>query len=177
MAELNSSAGSLRGKGRTSTLSPKVDMTPMVDLMFLLITFFMLTTSLAKPFMMPLAMPVKASPGMEIADSRTMNLCIGKDNRIQWYMGKAENPLTAPEVTSLSTEGLREVLKSQNQSVQGLTGSREKGVIALIKPTDRSNYKNLVDVLDELKITGIENYMIVGTMPIDIERMKRSAIY
>lgn len=177
MAELNSSAGSLRGKGRTSTLSPKVDMTPMVDLMFLLITFFMLTTSLAKPFMMSLAMPVKDNVGMEIADNRTMNLCIGKENSLQWYMGKAESPLSTPNLTNFSIEGLRETLNTQNRKVQGITGSREKGVIVLIKPSDKSTYKNLVDVLDELKITGIENYMIVDALPKDIERMKNSSIY
>ncbi|WP_207534263.1 ExbD/TolR family protein [Desertivirga arenae] len=177
MAELNSSAGSLRGKGRTSTLSPKVDMTPMVDLMFLLITFFMLTTSLAKPFMMSLAMPVGETPGLEVADNRTMNICIGKDNSLQWYMGKADSPLTSPHIINFSIEGLRKTLNTQNKRVQQLTRSREKGVIVLIKPTDKSNYKNLVDVLDELKITGIDNYMIVDALPKDIERMKSSAIY
>jgi len=176
MAELNSSAGSLRGKSRSTTISPRVDMTPMVDLMFLLITFFMLTTTLSKPSAMQLAMPVDGPPG-EIADYRTINLCLAADNKIQWYMGSATEPLNNPQNTNYSVAGLRKVLNQQNVKVVQKTGDKSKGLIVLIKPGDNSNYQNLVDVLDELEITNIDRYMIVDNSPEDISRMKTQMIY
>jgi len=176
MAELNSSAGSLRGGSRTSTLSPRVDMTPMVDLMFLLITFFMLTTTLAKPVAMQLAMPVGDEPG-EIADDRTMNICIGKDNKLQWYMGAAEKPLSSPVTMDFDQHKLRLAIVNKNKDVIKQTGSSDKGLIVLIKPAEKSNYKNLVDVLDELKIAGVDNYVIVDVSPKDLDRMKTASIY
>lgn len=63
MAELNVSTGKTGRKNRTSKMPVRVDLTAMVDLAFLLITFFMLTTSLTKPREMPVVMPADGPPG------------------------------------------------------------------------------------------------------------------
>ena len=168
MAEINLSAKTLRGKGRMS--APKVDMTPMVDLMFLLITFFMLTTSLAKPAIMQLAMPVPSDYPVKIPDNRSLTLCLGKDNLIQWYWGDEQKPLFKAKNASYTGNGIREVLNTTS-------GDAEKGIIVNIKPSDKSNYKNLIDILDELKIAGISTYFIVNISSHDLERMKQSNAY
>ena len=178
MAELNSSSGSLRGASRTKTMSPRVDMTPMVDLMFLLITFFMLTTTLSKPVALSLSMPIKEpSAPTEIAANRTMNICLGKNDKIEWYMGDSEQPLTPPAKETFSKIGIRKVLKERNALAIKTTHTAEKGLIVLIKPGNNSNYKNLVDILDELKISGINTYYILDITTADIDRMKLNGSY
>lgn len=71
--------------------APKVDLTAMVDLAFLLITFFMLTTSLSKPIAMDIAKPDEPEDGYQqpVPASRTMTILLGKDNKVAWYMGEA----------------------------------------------------------------------------------------
>ncbi len=175
MAEINLSAKTLRGKGRMS--APKVDMTPMVDLMFLLITFFMLTTSLAKPAIMQLAMPVPSDYPVKIPDNRSLTLCLGKDNLIQWYWGDEQKPLFKAKNASYTGNGIREVLNTTKLQAIETSGDAEKGIIVNIKPSDKSNYKNLIDILDELKIAGISTYFIVNISSHDLERMKQSNAY
>ena len=92
-------------------------------------------------------------------------------------MGNAEKPINTPSTSNFSNNGIRKVLNLKNQQVIKATGNKEKGLIVLIKPSDKSNYKNLVDILDELKIAGVDNYMIVDNTPSDLERMKAYAIY
>ena len=155
MAELNQSTGNSPGrKIRTSKSLPRVDLTAMVDLAFLLITFFMLTTSLSKPSAMNIAMPVDGPP-QPIADDRTMTVCLGERNKAVWYMGTSDKPQHV-QVTNPSK--LRTAFQQQMRSVMKKTG---KNIIVLIKPDDKSNFKNLVDVLDEIAITGIPVYAIV----------------
>ncbi len=175
MAEMNLSAKNLRGKGRMN--APKVDMTPMVDLMFLLITFFMLTTSLAKPVIMPLAMPVPSDYPVKIPDYRSLTLCLGKDNLIQWYWGNEEKPLLEAQKASYAGNGIREVLNTTKLQAIKTSGDAEKSIIVNIKPSDKSSYKNLIDILDELKIAGMSTYFIVNISSHDLERMKQSNIY
>jgi biopolymer transport protein ExbD len=76
---------------RNRKVAPKVDLTAMVDLAFLLITFFMLTTSLSKPVAMDIAKPDEPTDpdaGLQVPASRTMTILLGKDNKVAWYMGK-----------------------------------------------------------------------------------------
>src|SRR3546814_12380212 len=96
MAELNTGGDSQKkgGKIRSKKQGGKVDLTPMVDLAFLLITFFMLTTSLVKPFAMDIAMPDKNKEEpedvLQLADNRTMTILLGSDNKIEYYkIGRA----------------------------------------------------------------------------------------
>src|ERR1700712_2423507 len=120
MAELITSEKSGR-RSSLPKLPPRIDLTAMVDLAFLLITFFMLTTSLAKPHMMQVTMPVGTAPGGDPA-SRTMTLCLGKNNQVLWYMGMAEKPITTPTLVSFNKAGLRSTLINTQKKIFAASG-------------------------------------------------------
>ena len=178
MAELDTSGGG-GGKGgtvRSKKQSTRVDLTAMVDLAFLLITFFMLTTTLSKPQAMDLAMPdkdEKLDQKLEVADDRTMTILLGNQNRVEWYMGTVDNPST-PTVESFGKNGIRKAILDKSKEVKSKTG---KSLFVLIKPSEKSNYKNLVDILDEMKITNIEGYGIVDITTPEIGLLQRDKIY
>ncbi len=165
MAELNTGdgGGGKGGKVRSKKQNSKVDLTAMVDLAFLLITFFMLTTSLSKPQSMDLGMPEKDSeiPPILIADARTMTVLIGPDNKLKTYMGQFASPLEAPKDIAYGKSGIRKEILEKIQSVPIAMGDAKKGLIVLIKADKESNYKNLVDILDEMAICKVPTYAIV----------------
>ncbi|WP_256010713.1 ExbD/TolR family protein [Desertivirga xinjiangensis] len=183
MAELDSSGGGGKKKGgkvRSKKQNARVDMTPMVDLMFLLITFFMLTTTLAKPQAMDLAMPDKDEKNddkFEVADTRTMTVLLGDKNRLEWYMGSIEEPKN-PTVDNYGKNGIRKAILEKIKDVKAATG---KGLIVLIKASDKSTYKNLVDILDEMKITNVGvnggTYAIVDITEPELDLLKRDGVY
>jgi|SRR5690606_39141762 len=183
MAELDTSGGGKKqgGKVRSKKQSTRVDLTAMVDLAFLLITFFMLTTTLAKPQAMDLAMPDKddkqPDAKLDVADNRTMTILLGKDNKLEWYIGLVDKPLSPPTVDNYSRNGIRKALIENNKKILAQTGDPKKGLIVLIKPSDKSTYKNMVDILDEMKITNIQTYAIVDVFDQELELMKRDGIY
>ncbi len=171
MAELNTG-----GKQQ-----PRVDLTAMVDLAFLLITFFMLTTSINKPNAMDVAMPDKNKDDpedrLEVADNRTMTLLLGSGNKIEWYVGEYSNPLEGPEIVDYGKEGIRPVLLRKLKEVPQLTGDPEKGLIVVIRPSDKSTHRNLVDILDEMNIVQARQYMIGTISEPEIEVLKRDNLY
>ncbi|MCX2481687.1 biopolymer transporter ExbD [Pedobacter sp. MC2016-15] len=154
MAELDTSSGGGKkgGKVRSKKASTRVDLTAMVDLAFLLITFFMLTTTLSKPQAMDIAKPDKDEKNeqkLELRASQTMTILLGKNNKVAWYMGEAGK--TAPEIQSFSQ--IRQTILDNKKKVKESTG---KDIVMVIKPTEGANYKNFVDIMDELLITGIK---------------------
>ena len=164
MAELNTGDGGGKGgKVRSKKSNSKVDLTAMVDLAFLLITFFMLTTSLSKPQSMDLPMPDKddKAPPILIADARTLNIVLGPDNKMMSYMGQFKSPIEAPKEVAFGKEGVRKDILEKIVSVPVTMGDPKKGLIVLIKASKKSNYKNLVDILDEIAITKVQTYAIV----------------
>jgi biopolymer transport protein ExbD len=171
MAELNLSSGS-SGSKHFKKIPVRVDLTAMVDLAFLLITFFMLTTSLAKPRAMEVAMPADVTPGA-VPLSRSMTICLGKNNQVLYYLGMADKPLTGPKLTS-SADGIRKAIIETQKQVLATTG---KSLIVLVKPDKNSIYSNLVDALDELNITGVQTYAIVNIDAKDIGLMKKQDVY
>jgi biopolymer transport protein ExbD len=179
MAELNTGdgGGGKKGKGkvRSKKSNSKVDLTAMVDLAFLLITFFMLTTSLSKPQSMDLAMPDKNdnTPPQPIADNRTLTILLGEDNKIKWYKGQFVAPLKGPEVATYGKAGIRQVILDQSKQVISETGDPKKGIIVIIKATKKSNYKNLVDVLDEMAITRVPTYAISDISDAEIAELEK----
>jgi biopolymer transport protein ExbD len=182
MAELDTSGGGKNkgGKVRSKKQSTRVDLTAMVDLAFLLITFFMLTTTLAKPQAMDLAMPDKEKEDQQeltVADNRTMTILLGDNNRLEWYMGLVDKPLTPPQVDNYGRNGIRKALIENAKKVIATTGDPSKGLIVLIKPSDQSNYRNFVDILDEMKVSNIERYAIVEISDPDIALLKRDGLY
>jgi len=169
MAELNSSPEKNDGKKLRQPKSMRVDLTAMVDLAFLLVTFFMLTTTLSKPKAMDLAMPVDG-PGGEVPQSRSITLCLGKENKLLLYKGLS----TTPQVLSYGKNGLRKALLDAKMEIQRNTG---KEAIVILKPSDHSVYSNLVDALDELNITKTNIYAVVDITAKDVDLLKKQAIY
>jgi biopolymer transport protein ExbD len=171
MAELNTGEGGGKkgGKVRSKKSNSRVDLTAMVDLAFLLITFFMLTTSLSKPQSMDLGMPDKnkdkPDDSIEVADNRTLTVLLGENNKIKWYMGQFATPLDGPDEATYGKEGIRKEILKRVKSVPEITGDSKKGLIVIIKPNKKSTYRNLVDILDEMKIGRVPTYAIVDITP------------
>ena len=160
------------GKVRAKKMSTRVDLTPMVDLGFLLITFFMLTTTLAKPQIMALVMPEKdvPDPPPPVKESKVMTLMLGSNDKVYWYEGVTDAKLDS---TDYAAEGLRKVILNKMDKVKAQWGLEDyedfktkeprKGsfTTVIIKPTKDSRYKNLVDALDEMKICNVRYYVIL----------------
>ncbi|SHG98338.1 ExbD/TolR family protein [Pedobacter caeni] len=147
----------MKGKSRTRKPVPSVDLTAMVDLAFLLITFFMLTTSLSKSQAMEIAKPVIDVPSQPYPASRTVTLLLGKANHIVWYRG--EPGKAEPQKTTFAT--IHEVLSANKLAIAKQHGNDpSKFMVVIIKPTEKSTYKNFVDALDEMKISDVKSYLI-----------------
>lgn len=174
MAELNATSQNTNGKPVRKKAALRVDLTAMVDLAFLLVTFFMLTTTLSKPHAMDLAMPVKETEGEPVAQSRTITLCLGKNNKVLVYKGMAEKPIGAPQITDYGKAGLRKLLLQNKQLIYAQTG---KSMVVLVKPSNNSVYGNLVDALDELHITQIPSYAVEDISTADISLLKKRMVY
>jgi len=175
MAELNTGdGGGKKGskKVRSKKLNSKVDLTAMVDLAFLLITFFMLTTSLSKPQSMDLGLPdkeddPKKNKNIKVDENRTMTVLMGDNNQMKYYMGIMNTPM-APKDITYGKAGLRAELIKRKKTVIEYTRDAKKGLIVIIKPSKKSNYRNLVDVLDEMAIADVPTYAIVDILPEEV---------
>jgi biopolymer transport protein ExbD len=173
MADLNPSPAKSRGKRSVQRMPLRVDLTAMVDLAFLLITFFMLTTSLSKLRIMPVAVPDKDTKPTGDPETRTMSLCLGKNNRLIWYLGMPEKPLTVPKQIGYGTD-LKKAVKELSDKIFKASG---KDIIVLVKPSDHSVYANLVETFDELNNQQVQTYSLAGIAPKDVERLKQVGIY
>ena len=192
MAEIIQEEKGKGGKKRPKKGNPHMDMTPMVDLMCLLLTFFILTTAFSKPKVIDIVLPEKIKKDEKvdppkIADSRTMNIVVGPDNRVFWYPGKPD-PNVPLQETDFSDKGIREVLVDRNRAllkkiealradvisgklnikqdslnnvIKQLKKDDDTGPIVLIKFANKARYKNFVDIIDEMSIVGIARYIIV----------------
>ena len=194
MAEIAQDGGGGHKKGgkvRSKKMSTKIDFTPMVDLGFLLITFFMLTTTLAKPQIMALVMPdkdVKKEDVEPVKESKVLTLLLGGENKVYWYEGITDAKLDS---TDYAAEGLRQVILNKMDKVKGQFGQEtykkknKEGVEeertdgsfinVIIKPTKDARYKNLVDALDEMAITKVRYYVILDVSPLEEEFIKNPA--
>lgn len=153
--EVKSGGGHKKGPGvkKAKKLSTRVDLTPMVDLGFLLITFFMFTTTLNSPTAMRLNMPdetAKPEEQNEAAKSGVITTILGKDDEVYYYEG--DDPKTM-KVTNL--KGIRAVLLDK----KGRTP--EKDFVVIIKPDKDATYKDAVALLDEMTINDIKKYAMV----------------
>jgi len=179
MAELDTSGGGKHkgGKVRSKKASTRIDLTAMVDLAFLLITFFMLTTTLAKKKEMDLAMPnnTDQKAQLPVAATRTMTILLGSHNKVEWYMG--ETGKSAPTVDNFGKEGIRKALVENGKNVAATHAAPDNFMIVLIKPSDKSTYENLVAALDEMNITGVKSYAIVKILPIELGDLQKNGLY
>src|SRR5690606_7467522 len=185
MAEMDVSSGGGHKKGpgvkKGKKLSTRVDLTPMVDLGFLLITFFMFTTTLSKPKTMEINMPYKDEKMEEkdqskIKASTALTVLLSKDHRVYYYEGLGDNPEQPPEVKLTyfkNQDGIRDVIIEKKKNVellkqQGVLSATEQTTV-LIKPDHNSTYDDLVNILDEMSINDIRVYAIVDITPVDQE--------
>ena len=155
------------GKVRSQKQPPHVDLTPMVDLAFLLITFFMLVTTFNKPNVMDLGLPAKPKedmpkpPPTEIDLSNSISLIIGKDNRIFYHQLPREELTEATlKETTFDRNGITKVIEQAKRNAKDVTK-----FTVIIKPTDDAVYKNFVDILDEMAITKSEQYGVTDIKP------------
>jgi len=205
MSEVAQDSSKGKKKGRVKKMSTRVDFTPMVDLGFLLITFFMLATTLSKPQTMEIALPSKEKVAEKdqsnIKASRAVTILLGKDNKVFYYEGTRQNDID-PELiqTNYSPTGIRQFLMKKNYDVmvkvRDLKAEKETkklsdkefekrkdeiigdktAPIVVIKGTDVSSYRNLIDILDEMAICNIGRYAIVDITPFDLELLAKKSL-
>lgn len=160
MATLNIPQSGKAAKGRARRPIAGVDLTAMVDLAFLLITFFMLTTSLAKMKAMDIAKPVPIEDESGLRPypaSRTMTILLGKNNQAVYYMGETEKAV----MKTMDLKAIKTAILANKLMVEKThTTPKDKLMLVVIKPTSTSKYKNFVDVLDEMNINNIQSYAI-----------------
>ena len=196
-AEVQESSGKKRGKGKQKKMTVRVDFTPMVDMNMLLITFFMLCTTLSKPQTMEISMP---SNDKDITDqqksmvkaSQAITLLLGADNKLYYYEGEPNyRDYTSLKETTYGANGLRAVLLQKNAAAVNqvralkqqkldleITDDEYKKKVSeiksgkdtptvIIKATDDASYMNLIDALDEMQICNIGKYVITDIVEAD----------
>lgn len=191
MAEVQQSGGGEEKKGKPKKQTLRVDFTPMVDMNMLLITFFMFCTTLSKPQIMTIAMPtdekLTKEDEVKVKESKAITLLLGEDNKVYYYEGMPNyEDYSTLKVTDYSSEGLRALLLERNSAIvnevkklrrqladkeinedqfkelsKEVKSNKDRAQVVVIKPTPDSNYRNLVDALDEMAICSIDIYAIV----------------
>jgi biopolymer transport protein ExbD len=180
MAEVDTGGGGggkHKGGPKQKKKSTRIDMTAMVDVAFLLLTFFILTTTLATPQALELIKPPKLDnpeDQLDVAESKVMTLIMGENDKVHWYLG-----ITEPQIktTDFSAEGVRQVIKDHlerfpNRCPKGATADDIKASkcwdpIIVLKPNRQSKYKNMVDILDEMRINKVPKYALAEVTPED----------
>lgn len=204
MAEIIDSGGGGKGKGkkRAKKHGARIDMTPMVDLGFLLLTFFVLTSQFSKPKTMEINMPVepkdkKNTTKVDSATAMTMLLTENED-KIYYYYGMFKPETSILKTTDFSKEGIRKVMMKRNEKVikqvnelkeklsrgeiadttykrlaVGFKGDK-KAVFVIVKADEKAKYKSVIDVIDELNVADVGKYALVDISPAEKELIKVS---
>lgn len=148
------------------------DMTPMVDLGFLLITFFIITVELSKPNVTPLAMP-KGEADMPVGSSNALTVILDKGNSIYYYEGELATAIANKTLlpTSFSPkDGIRQIIINKQKQLDDSNPTNEKrdGMMLIIKATDEANYQNVIKAFDEALINVVKKYALVKINPAEI---------
>lgn len=159
-------------KPRARKHSFHLDMTPMVDLAFLLLTFFMLTTTFAKARVMQLTMPVPDKDHVtEVASHNAMTIVLGREHQVHYYLGlyaSADPSVSVPTLhtTSFGPQGIRQVLLTFRQ--------QEPEGFILIKAGVQATYQDMVDILDEMSIVSQKKYVLVTATVNDAQLLQKA---
>lgn len=182
MADIDTSSGGGHKKGpgvkKGKKLSTRIDLTPMVDLGFLLITFFLFTTTLAKPKTMQITMPYKDPtqivPPDELKADQSMTILLSKDHRLYYYDGIGSDPTKPPDVKVTYFKpkgGIRDVIIDKIARVKALQASgvlnSKNDAAFLIKPDNNSTYDDFVNIMDEMNINDVKIKAVVDISPVD----------
>ncbi|HEU4575746.1 MAG TPA: biopolymer transporter ExbD [Chitinophagaceae bacterium] len=188
-------SGHKKGPGvkKAKKLSTRVDMTPMVDLGFLLITFFIFTTTMSTPSTMDLYMPKDTKKDEEqnkAKESGALTILLAKDNTIYYYEGQL-----APDASNFQStnfKGIRDVIINKRKEVMAnhvhdascekiwaenkgdKNSCLDRDFVVIIKPDDDATYKNTVDILDEMTINGVKRFAMVDLFPQEVELIKKT---
>lgn len=177
MAEMDTSGGGGHKKGpgvkKSKKLSTRVDLTPMVDLGFLLITFFIFTTTMSQPTAMKLFLPKdtdKPEEQNKAKESGALTILLGKDNHVFYYEGILNTENASANFKSANfgsgDDGIRNVILRKKLS------TNEKDFVVVIKPSDECEYKNVVDILDEMSINVVKRYALVDISDVEVQLIK-----
>jgi len=204
MAELNTddSGGGKKGKHgkkRAKKSSTKIDMTPMVDLAFLLLTFFMLTTTFSKPKAMEIGMPADPKPGDPEPPkiNNAITLMLTEKDKIFYYTGEFKPKETKLQETNFSKDGLHKILLDNNQwaktKIEALNKQfetrliadttykrmvrevkqKKEAITALIKTDNKATYQNVIDMLDELNVCFVGKYALVDISQQELDMINK----
>ena len=163
MAEINQPRSDQRSvKVRSKKLPTHIDMTPMVDLAFLLLTFFILTTTLNKLKVMEIAVPEKSdAEPPPINASHVVTLVLDGNNKVYWRQGMSE------PFKRIDYSEIKQLLVKKKTEV---------GRMALfIKSTTKSRFQNFVDIMDDVDAIKIERYYIVDVEPEEEQLIREAA--
>ena len=205
MAELQTNEGGGKKKGggsKQKKMSVHVDFTPLVDMNMLLITFFMLCTSLSKPQTMEINMPsnddkIKTEDRTKVKESQAITLVLSGGDSIFYYTGKPDyNDHNSLKLSSYKASGIRSLLMSRNtEAVSKINVLKQKKLelkisqkdfidqvaeikngkntpVVIVKAADKATYKNLIDALDEMQICNIGKYVIDKIGPAEFALLK-----
>jgi biopolymer transport protein ExbD len=168
MAEMDTSGGGGHKKGpgvkKGKKLSTRVDLTPMVDLGFLLITFFIFTTTMSQPTSMRLFLPKDVKDPNEqnkVKNSAVITLMLGKNDVIYYYEGDSAQKLQPTDFKKI-----RDIVIDKKRRTD------PKDFVVVIKPTVDATYKNTVNILDEMTIDGVKRYAMVDISPVEYNFIK-----
>lgn len=193
-------SGHKKGPGvkKAKKLSTRVDMTPMVDLGFLLITFFIFTTTMQTPSTMKLNMPKdtkKEEEQNKAKASGALTIMLGKENHVFYYEGELDP--TASNFKSSNFKDIRdEIIKKRDEVIKNHVhdetcaetqqkakakgdphwqdACRDRDFVVIIKPDDDATYKNTVDILDEMTINGVKRYAMIDITPLELTLVQKT---
>src|SRR6202000_979848 len=176
MAEMDTSGGGGHKKGpgvkKSKKLSTRVDLTPMGDLGFLVITFFIFTTTMAQATGFKLNLPddtKKPEDQTKAKESGVMTILLGRDNNVFYYEGQLDH--TASNLKSATfgngDNGIRAAIMHKK------VNTPPDDFVVIIKPTDESTYRNVVDILDEMPINGVGRFALQDVTDIETQLVKK----
>lgn len=203
MASIDSGGGDSghkKGPGvkKAKKLSTRVDMTPMVDLGFLLITFFIFTATMSSPTTMDLNMPKeseKKEDETKIKQSGALTILLGKNNQVYYYEGELTQENASNVFKSTTFKGIRdEIIKKRQEVIKNYRpeprdeeikqkakdrgdknwekAALDRDFVVVIKPTAEATYKNAVDILDEMTINAVKRFAVVKISDTELALVK-----
>ena len=168
MAEMDTSSGGGHKKGpgvkKPKKNSTRVDLTPMVDLGFLLITFFVFTTTMSQSTAMNMNEP-KDDPNqqLKVKNSGAMTILLGKGNQVYYYFGQLMPETISQDFKSTNFTGIRDLILQKKKSTP------IDDLMYIIKSDEKSTFKNAIDILDEMTISAVPpgHYAEVDMVPVE----------
>jgi len=173
---LKPETGNGKGARRAKKLSTKVDLTPMVDLGFLLITFFILTKTLSEPKQVDLFLPAGETKDMVLGESTALTLIPLANDKILYYNGDANDALTRQLYAVVGENGIRSLILKKQLALDANPKFKRTDLFLIIKPTKETEIKNIGIVLDEVLINRLGHYSMVDLDKEDIAMLDKLSL-